>query len=180
MGQFDSSGVLSRANRAAIEMRVAELRTVWFVGADSVGSSVVGLLHELQISPVFLRSYSDLRHAVSRSIDRLIVAVIDVDVFGDLGGWFDTTLDLRSEIPDLTIILTSSAFRYEDLSCERLPICDASILQGFTGPKLIEAITTGIDNNSEWQRRAMAAQRIRLAAIQVQNQGRSVPSSTGV
>lgn len=79
--------------------------------------------------------------------------IVSVDDCGGLGKVYDAIRRFRDSYPQTTVILVSADFSKNDLSCERLPLCDIS-LKSDAGPidGVFEVATL---NNIKWQARVL-------------------------
>lgn len=99
-----------------------------------------------QINPgVFSKKYDSL------TTNLWAVVVICIDDFGGTGLVFQKLQRFRIECPNIPVILVSSDFSKDDLSCERLPLGDISLRCPLGGGRFNEKIEQAHTNNVIWQ-----------------------------
>jgi hypothetical protein len=76
-----------------------------------------------------------------------------VDDCGGIGAVFETLRRFRNAYPKTPIILISSDFSKDDLSCERLPLADVSLKAPLSAGRMDEALKAAFLNNVIWQSR---------------------------
>lgn len=81
------------------------------------------------------------------------LAVCHIDDLADLEDVLDDLRDFRKSTPTVPLLLVSSRFARDDLSAERLAICDASVRNGCNASALDAAIFAAIQNNRGWNSR---------------------------
>lgn len=80
------------------------------------------------------------------------VAILDLDAVGDIRDVLDSLLMLRRLRPGLAVILVSRGFHADDVSTERLPVCDCSLRVPVSFASLDFALNEAIEvNNPVWQ-----------------------------
>lgn len=79
--------------------------------------------------------------------------VIVVDHFGSISEVFDRLHSFRMRCPHVPVVLASTQFSRDDLSCERLPLCDVSVKLPCSLRSLLGAIVAAEANNLSWQTR---------------------------
>lgn len=77
--------------------------------------------------------------------------LIDLDGLGGIAKRFDMLRRLRDEMPQIPVILFSREFLVDDLSAERMWICDASLRPTATFSTLELALLISEVNNQHWQ-----------------------------
>lgn len=82
------------------------------------------------------------------------LAVCHIDDFAEVEDVIDDLRDFRESTPTVPLLLVSSHFARDDLSTERLAICDASVRNDCRASALDVAISAAIQNNLSWNRRA--------------------------
>lgn len=76
-----------------------------------------------------------------------------VDDCGGIGAVFETLRRFRNTYPKTPVILISSDFSKDDLSCERLPLADVSLRSPLSAGRMDEALNAAFLNNVMWQSR---------------------------
>lgn len=84
------------------------------------------------------------------------MAVLDVDSFGGILELSDDLLDFRAEVPEVPVMLVSAGFSQDDLTEERLPMCDASVRNPARLTSIVKGVAAAIDNNKTWRIRSSA------------------------
>jgi len=79
--------------------------------------------------------------------------VVAIDDCGGIGSVFDTLRRFRDAYPHTPVILASTDFSNDDLTCERLPLADVSLKLPLVAGQLQEAMETALMNNVRWQMR---------------------------
>ena len=85
--------------------------------------------------------------------DSWSMAILDLDSFGGILELSDDLMDFRVEAPEVPLLLLSSGFSQDDLSEERLPMCDASIRSPAFSLSLTKGVKAAIENNKAWRLR---------------------------
>lgn len=86
------------------------------------------------------------------------VAIVDLDVLGDIKDVLEHLLILRRSRPELAVILVSRGFHADDVSIERLPISDCSLKVPVSFASLDFALYEAVEvNNPVWQQSAREA-----------------------
>ncbi|NSY40998.1 hypothetical protein [Leisingera sp. ANG59] len=85
--------------------------------------------------------------------DAWSMAILDLDSFGGILELSDDLMDFRVEAPEVPLLLLSSGFSQDDLSEERLPMCDASIRSPAFSLSLAKGVKAAIENNKAWRLR---------------------------
>ena len=73
-------------------------------------------------------------------MDTLDVIILNLDAFEDIVQAVDTLRQFRVRLPEVAVILISSAVRGDDLGRERAPICDATLRAPVNLPRLRGAL----------------------------------------
>lgn len=82
------------------------------------------------------------------------LAIIDVDALGGADIVLEPLLNLRRRRPGLAVVLVSRLFRADDVSLERLPVCDCSLRAPVSFAALDFAVGEAVDvNNPLWVER---------------------------
>lgn len=81
------------------------------------------------------------------------MAILDLDSFGGILELSDDLMDLRVEAPEVPVLLLSSGFSQDDLSEERLPMCDASIRSPAPSRSIAQGAKAAMENNKSWRLR---------------------------
>jgi hypothetical protein len=81
------------------------------------------------------------------------LVVLCVDDFDGIGEVYNKLRYFRDERPNVPILLTSVNFKLNDLSVERLPICDTSIKMPLDTALLDECFMAVWSNNECWANR---------------------------
>lgn len=82
------------------------------------------------------------------------MAVLDVDSLGGILELSDDLMDFRAEVPEVPVMLVSAGFSQDDLTEERLPMCDASVRTPARLPSIVKGVAAAIENNKTWRMRA--------------------------
>lgn len=82
------------------------------------------------------------------------MAVLDVDSLGGILELSDDLMDFRAEVPEVPVMLVSAGFSQDDLTEERLPMCDASVRNPARLPSIVKGVAAAIENNKTWRMRA--------------------------
>lgn len=85
--------------------------------------------------------------------DAWSMAILDLDSFGGILELSDDLIDFRVEAPEVPLLLLSSRFSQDDLSEERLPMCDASIRSPAFSLSIANGVKAAIENNKAWRQR---------------------------
>ncbi|AGI68490.1 hypothetical protein OAN307_c29400 [Octadecabacter antarcticus 307] len=86
------------------------------------------------------------------------LAVCQIDDLADLEDVVDDLRDFRKSTPAVPLLLISSRFARDDLSAERLALCDASVTNNCNASALDAGIFAAIQNNRAWNRRTEVEQ----------------------
>jgi hypothetical protein len=86
-----------------------------------------------------------------RNIPSLLV--VDIDSVADEDLTFDLIFTIREKYPQLPVILISGGFARDDMSTERLAICDVSLRAPINRASFEMGLEEAFDNNSIWQHR---------------------------
>lgn len=90
---------------------------------------------------------------VSATVDEWMCCVIVIDDFGSVSAIFDLVYSFRQRCPQVPVIIASATFSRDDLSAERLPLCDASVRMPCTDGRFATALALAVRNNASWQKR---------------------------
>lgn len=85
--------------------------------------------------------------------DAWSMAILDLDSFGGILELSDDLIDFRIEAPEVPVLLLSSGFSRDDLTEERLPMCDASIRSPALSLSILNGARAAIENNKSWRHR---------------------------
>lgn len=81
------------------------------------------------------------------------LVILDLDSFGGILELSDDLMDFRVEAPEMPVLLLSSGFFQDDLTKERLPMCDASIRSPALSLSIFKGVKAAIENNKSWRYR---------------------------
>ena len=81
------------------------------------------------------------------------VVVVHLDDFGHISVLFDLVRSFRLRCPGVPVVLASRKFSKDDLTLERLPLCDASLSVPSTIQSIRAALDAAIENNDVWHER---------------------------
>jgi hypothetical protein len=101
-----------------------------------------------QINPVFF-----LRRFEAFAAMDWACLLLCLDDCGGVGAVFDHLLRFRISAAATPVVLISSEFGQDDLSCERLPLGDVSLRAPLTEGRAALALERAVLNNSRWQER---------------------------
>jgi hypothetical protein len=79
--------------------------------------------------------------------------IISIDDFDGIGSIFEKLRNFRTYRPSVPVILVSRNFKADDLSQERLAICDVSVKLPLSPDKIERYLATASINNKEWVKR---------------------------
>ncbi|OOY03172.1 hypothetical protein BMI87_18770 [Thioclava sp. F28-4] len=74
--------------------------------------------------------------------------MVDGDHLGDIEDTIDFCMRVRRACPSLPMILVSSEMRADDLTCERMQACDATLKVPVSQSRLEHAIKAALQNNA--------------------------------
>lgn len=78
------------------------------------------------------------------------LAVVDCDHVGDYGEVIDLGRRLRRHAPGLPVIMVSSRVTRDDLTTERMAICDATLRKPLTRGGFLLALSAALENHAYW------------------------------
>lgn len=78
------------------------------------------------------------------------VIFICIDDFGGVSEYFNELRVLRTEYPNVNVIIISKQFQSSDFSQERLAICDISLRLPYSQEELPDAVCSAFNNNNAW------------------------------
>lgn len=78
------------------------------------------------------------------------LAVVDCDHVGDYGDVIDLGRRLRRHAAGLPVIMLSSRVARDDLTTERMAICDATLRKPLTRGAFLLALPAALDNHAFW------------------------------
>ncbi|MGL6211035.1 MAG: hypothetical protein ACRC14_14530 [Paracoccaceae bacterium] len=96
----------------------------------------------------------DMYHWLSRNTSRKAILLVNCDFVGDAETNCDLGIGLRHFWPDLVVIFASSRVRSNDLSKERLAICDATLRMPFAQSAFKLCVGVAIENHTIWKAQA--------------------------
>jgi hypothetical protein len=103
-----------------------------------------------QLNPdIFLKSYDQF---IQDQRDILVVVLDDCAGSSDI---ISNLLNFRGDFPATQVILVSAEIATDDLTCERLPLCDISLKWPLSEQRIAEALEKSCKNNVMWQDRLM-------------------------
>lgn len=79
--------------------------------------------------------------------------IVSLDDNEDIGSLLDQLLRFRRASPKTPVMLVSTNFSRDDLTCERLPICDVSLRASLKAVHINKALAAAFMNNIRWQTR---------------------------
>jgi hypothetical protein len=79
--------------------------------------------------------------------------ILSIDDFDGISPIFGKLRDFRTYRPSVPVILVSRNFKSDDLSLERLAICDVSVKLPLSSDKIEKYLSTASINNKEWVKR---------------------------
>lgn len=85
--------------------------------------------------------------------DAWSLVILDLDSFGGILELSDDLMEFRAEAPEVPVLLLSSGFSQDDLSEERLPMCDASVRSPALSPSIAKGVKAAVENNKSWRLR---------------------------
>lgn len=78
------------------------------------------------------------------------IALVDADHLGDAGDMIDFGQRLRRHAPGLPVIMATSRAASDDLTAERMAICDATLKKPLTTQRLERAAAHAAQNHARW------------------------------
>jgi CheY-like chemotaxis protein len=78
------------------------------------------------------------------------LAVVDCDHVGDHGDVIDLGRRLRRHAPGLPVIMLSSRVLRDDMTTERMAICDVTLRKPLTRGGFLLAVSAALDNHAFW------------------------------
>ena len=78
------------------------------------------------------------------------LAIVDCDHVGDYGDVIDMGRRLRRHAPGLPVIMVSSRVTSDDLTTERMAICDATLRKPLTRGGFLLALSAALENHAYW------------------------------
>jgi hypothetical protein len=101
-----------------------------------------------QVNPdIFLKSYEQF---IQNQRTILVVVLDDCAGSSDI---ISNLLNFRADFPATQVILVSAEIATDDLTCERLPLCDISLKWPLSEHRIAESLEKSIYNNVMWQDR---------------------------
>lgn len=138
----------------------AEKGSCCFVASDPFGHNDVYdyfQRHDLKLS--FVNSDLFFNYFSEFMLSNWSVIVICIDDFSGVGRIFKTLRTIRNDYPEASVILVSNEFKVNDLSKERLAICDISLHLPYEASSLPEAFVSAYQNNKVWIERLESLRR---------------------
>jgi len=132
-------------------IEISNITHVVFCGKNGQAFEAIGhALGKRGISVERVSTISSL-WVSSLCLDSGTIAVfVDVDSLGGAGPVVERLLLFRKDLPQVPTILLSTEFASDDLSAERLPICDCSFKTKNLPALWDLALLTAFSNNSVW------------------------------
>lgn len=75
-------------------------------------------------------------------------AIVNFDLFEDIGEGVDALMAFRVACPNVTVVLVSKKVRADDPGAERRMICDATLRSPFTPARFSAAVSAAIENST--------------------------------
>lgn len=124
---------------------------VLIVGRDGADAAAVhAWLDRLGATPVHVGD----RHLPLEWLDQYAtgfdLSLVDADHLGDPGDVVDFGQRLRRFAPALPIIMASSSVAQDDLTTERMAICDATLKKPLTHARLERGAAHACENHAHW------------------------------
>ncbi|WP_323780245.1 hypothetical protein [Leisingera sp.] len=123
-------------------------------GSLGAGRPIVNYFTTLGFEVQFTLALEEAIQAAKAAPEAWSLVAIEIDSLGGIYEVADDLLGCRAAVSDVPVILLSEDFSVNDLSQERLPICDASLQRSSNSAMLMKGVKAAIENNLAWRGRA--------------------------
>lgn len=147
---------MNEMSMGPLESPVLRGQSVLIVSASQyLIQTVTELLRDIGLAAVSCASLaSATRPEVHRARKGMFAGIIvDVDSSGGIGASFDRLRNIREYVSELPVILVSAEVKRDDLTRERLPICDVTLRKPVSEASLLVGIRTAQFNCIVWRKR---------------------------
>jgi hypothetical protein len=130
-------------------------RPVWLVGKNAVlWDGLVDYLDAEQIRWDILGAFAFKKVVFSKPFDvDTGLLIVNIDDFGGLSPLYRKIRVFRNSYADVPVIFTSASFGANDLSLERVYVCDVSLCLPSPGLSVESCFMAAYMNNTVWQQR---------------------------
>lgn len=125
------------------------------VCSKSVSKSglIVEWLRSMGLDVYFGPNFQDILETAKTSGMEFSILYVDIESQNGIEAVIDDLIAFRNGFPAVPAVIISPLSNYNDLSPERLPICDISMRSIYHMSQLERVTNTAIENNTLWQKR---------------------------
>jgi hypothetical protein len=124
-------------------------------GSPKKLSMPISFLRTISLGVNIIPSLEDVISTLKDGRDIPSLLVVDIDSAADEDSTFDLIFTIRDKHPQMPIILISGDFARDDMSTERLAICDVSLRAPINRISFELGVEEAFANNSIWQHRLL-------------------------
>ena len=123
--------------------------------SESVAKSglIIEWLRALGLDVYFGSHFKDILETANTSAIKYSIVYVDIESQDGIKNIIDDLIAFRKSFPTIPLVIISPLSNYNDLSSERLPICDISMRSIYHMSQLERVTDTAIENNALWQKR---------------------------
>ncbi|OOY06785.1 response regulator [Thioclava sp. F28-4] len=146
-GQSDS--VSANRNSRCVAGRLLPKRCIVYCGEPGAIRDELAQICEHEGARLLSSSEGALPGAwLALHTEEIDILMVDGDYLGEIEDTIDYCMRVRRACPSLPVILVSSEMRADDLTCERMQACDATLKAPVSQVRLEKAVIAARQNNA--------------------------------